>query len=84
MIDERLGMAAGALLRDEDRPATDPRRSIGRVMAQVHQTPQARRSRLIPFFGRGTIPVRIPRPGGRSTIRRTPRTVVPSGQQRHG
>ncbi len=45
MNDERLGMAAGALLRDHDRPATDPRRSIGLVMDQVRVTPQGSRAR---------------------------------------
>lgn len=57
MIDERLGMAAGAVLREQDRPATDPHRSIGRVMAQVRTTPQASRSRTLPFFRRHSVPV---------------------------
>jgi hypothetical protein len=54
MNDERLGMAAGALLRDQDRPAVDQRRSIGQVMTEVRLTPQARRSRWWPSLRGGT------------------------------
>jgi hypothetical protein len=54
MNDERLGMAAGALLRDQDRPAVDQRRSIGRVMTEVRFTSQARRSRWWPSLRGGS------------------------------
>jgi hypothetical protein len=48
LIDERLGMAAGEVLRDQDRPATDPRRSIAQVMTEVRVTPQVSRSKWRP------------------------------------
>jgi hypothetical protein len=57
MIDERLGLAAGAVLREQDRPPADPRGSIGRVMAEVRVTRQAKPSRTLPFFRRHTVPV---------------------------
>lgn len=52
MRDERLGRAAGAVLRELDRPATDPDRSIGRVMTQVRLTQQAASPRRLPFLHR--------------------------------
>lgn len=56
MNDERLGMAAGAVLRDHDRPAADARRSLGVVMAQVRVTPQVSRSRWWPSLRRAAVP----------------------------
>lgn len=60
MTDERLGLAAGAVLRDQDRPAVDPRRSVERLMAEVRVTPQARRSRWWSSPRGGTSPMLAP------------------------
>ena len=64
MNDERLGTAAGALLRHHDRPATDQRRSIGLVMDQVRVTPQGARARWWLSLRRETIAARGPQMAG--------------------
>jgi hypothetical protein len=64
MTDERLGMAAGTMLRGIDRPPRDSQASVDVVMAEVRDTRQVRR--WWPF-GRNTQPT-IPA-SGRSPAR---------------
>jgi hypothetical protein len=87
MNDEFLGTAAGALLRDHDRPATDPRRSIGLVMDQVRVTPQGSRARWRLSLRRETIAARGPQIAGshgQTTHVTTSRTQRPARAQAGG
>jgi hypothetical protein len=87
MNDERLGMATGALLRDHDQPATDPRRSIGLVMDQVRVTPQGSRARWWFPLRRETIAARGPQAAGshgQTTHVTTSRTQRPARAQAGG